>query len=258
LRDDSFTRAIQIFPKAKLAIGLLQAQLQFEAGEYESALLNLNDLTEFSAKQRQVIKLRAHVYKKLARWAELIEILPDVQKLNALPQTEISTYAQLAYHQIFRQITDEEQLQYIWKRAPKFITNQADIIYLYAKTLLTIDKTEAAENLIADTLEKNWHAELVLLYGSIISENSKKQLLTAEKWLEQHAMDAELLFILGQLSQRNRLWGKAKDYYRNSLAQKPSVRAYAAYAQLLEQLDEKAESLVLYRKGLLLAGHLNQ
>ena len=186
-------------------------------------------------------------------WNELIELLPDVRKQKSLRDSEIQHYARLAYQHIFAETTHVETLKSTWNEAPTFITAQADIVYLYAQALIKFNQMELAEETVRNFLKKNWDPQLVLLYGVINSENPKKQFSHAEKWVNEHRYDKNLLFVLGQLAQRNRLWGKAKDYYRASIAQEPSVAAYTAYAQLLEQLNEQQESLLLYRKGLLLA-----
>jgi HemY protein len=252
-RDQLLTQAADDFPKAKLAVCLVKSQLQFEAGEYQNALATLNALQELAPKQQQVLKQRARVLKKLGRWDELVELLPNVRKQKSLRDSEIQHYARLAYQHVFAETTGVEKLKHTWDDAPKFITEQADIICLYVQALMKFNQMNSAEETVRDYLKKNWDTQLVLLYGAIHSDNTKKQFAHAEDWLNQHRHDENLLFILGQLAQRNRLWGKAKDYYRASLAQQPTVAAYTAYAQLLEQLDEQQESLLLYRKGLLLA-----
>jgi len=250
-RDAYLRQAYETVPDAKFAVELVQAQLQCDAGQYEFALATLKQLIEAAPQQKQVLRLLAKVYKRLGEWDSLIELLPQLQKRKLFPEKFLAELIFTAYHHVFTKQHDVERLMQTWKKAPRNIREQVDISILYIKALLQFNEDVEAAAVIVSALKHSWSSEMVLLYAKLDLQDAKKQLLQAEHWLKTHAKDPQLLFVLGQLAERNQLWGKAKDYYQESLAIKPKVEVYAAYAKLLEQLGDVEESLVYYRRGLL-------
>ena len=59
-----------------------------------------------------------------------------------------------------------------------------------------------------------------------------RQLETAERWLGQHSTDATLLYALGRLCERERLWGKAQTYFEAALALEDGWRSHLALGEL--------------------------
>ncbi len=249
-RDSYLHQAYEAMPKAKLAIALVQGQLQYTDGQYELALATLKEVLRISPRQKQALKLLGKTYEHLNDWHHLSELLPDLQKYQAVDENQFSEMAFVAYYHVFDDVKDEKQLNHLWKQAPSYVREAADIVSLYVRALIRLNEINRADDIIRQYLKRHWDLELVLLFGQLKLENSKKQLTQAEAWLKQHAHDAVLLYILGILAERNQLWGKAKDYYLASLEIKPMPETYAAYAKLLEQQGEVKESLIYYRKGL--------
>jgi HemY protein len=248
-RDAYLQKAKLLMPKAAFAIGLVQAQLQYDAAQYELALATLHTISELQPRHPRVLALFAKVYKKLNDWAKVAEMLALVQQYHALPEVQIATMAALAYRHLFCATTSAIELKTLWKNAPQQIRALPEMIFLYVHALNRLGETELAEKLARHTLNREWQSALVRFYGQI-AENPKKQLAHAEKWLPYHDKDANLLFTLGQLTQKTQLWGKAKNYYADSLEVNPDPEVFAAYAALLEQLGDVKESLVYYRRGL--------
>ena len=250
-RDHYLQQAYQAQPQEKLTVGLVQAQLQYHAAQYELALATLKQLLEFAPKQQQVLRLLAKNYQALADWDNVIALLPVLQKRQLFTEKFIFDLAVTAYRHILLEPCNIERLIQLWGKAPQNIRQRVEITVLYVKALLQFNQDVAAAEIIEQTLKHVWSGELVLLYPQVHLKNEKKQLAHAEHWLKAHAKDPQLLIVLGQLAECNQLWDKAKDYYQQSLAIQPSVAVYAAYARLLEQLGELEESLVYYRRGLL-------
>lgn len=250
-RDQYLHQAYELVPNAKLAVGLVQAQLQYDASQYELALATLKQLIEITPKQKQVLRLLAKVYKKLGEWNELVDLLPQLKKQQLFPEKYLTNITITAYCHIFTADHNMENLLQIWKKAPADVCHETQIIVLYVGALIRLNAMDTADTLLRKTLKERWHNELVLLYGEVKLADVNKQLAYAEHWLKLHPKDADLLFVLGELAERNQLWGKAKDYYQASLNLIPQVKVYTAYAKLLEQLGEVEESLIYYRRGLL-------
>lgn len=249
-RDHYLHQAADAGPKAEVAIGLVQAQLQYDAGQYEMALASLNEIAEFVPRQKHVLALYANVYKKLADWSNLAKALNVAEQYKALPEHQLRSMAVTAYQHVFCDINDVLELKAAWQAAPKSIREQTELGFLYIKALNRLGEVEAADKLTRQLLKQNWLSALAGYYPQIELTNRKKQLANAEGWLNNHGNDPQALYSAGCLAERNALWGKAKDYYLASLNIAENSKVYAAYAHLLEELGDVRESLVYYRKGL--------
>ena len=83
-----------------------------------------------------------------------------------------------------------------------------------------------------------------MLYAECRRADGTRQLEPAERWLQQHSGDAQLLHALGRLCERQQLWGKAQTYYEASLALDDDWRAHVALGEMLARLgrDEEANA----------------
>ena len=118
------------------------------------------------------------------------------------------------------------------------------------------DKGEAAK-VIEHALNKCWNAGLIHRYGATEYDSNSRQLLVAEGWLKSRPADAELLQTLARLCMRERLWGKAREYYKASLSIKPTVSAFGELGRMLKQLGEiEASESCLRRYDEMIGGQL--
>ena len=102
-------------------------------------------------------------------------------------------------------------------------------------------------------LQKNWDADLVRLYGTVKGEDAHKQLIVAERWLQERPNDADLLLTLGRLSLMNELWGKAREYFTASIRITPDAESYGELGRLLAHLGESQQSYDSFHQGLMLS-----
>lgn len=249
-RDNYLHQAANAAPKAHVAIGLVQAQLQYDAGQYEQALASLNGVATVVPRQKQVLALYAKLYKKLADWSQLTHALHLAEQYKALPEKQLMSMAELAYRHVFCDINNALDLKSLWQAAPKSIQQQTEIAFLYIKALNQLGEVEEADKLTRTILKRDWSSAVAGYYHKIELSNSKKQLAYAESWLKAHGKDPQALFSAARLAERLKLWGKAKDYYRASLDCAANPEVYAAYANFLEEQGDVRESLVYYRQGL--------
>jgi len=111
-----------------------------------------------------------------------------------------------------------------------------------AASFLSLGSDREAADIIARTLERNWDSRLVLLYGQCRAPDATRQLETAERWLVTHNQDAALLYTLGRLCERQKLWGKAQTYLEASLALDNHWRAHVALGEMFARLDRQDEA----------------
>ena len=120
----------------------------------------------------------------------------------------------------------------------------------YVAMLIEQGADAEAEKVIKRGLKHKWSSELVRQYGYVESDNIPRQLAQAESWLADHTDDAQLLLCLGRLSARDKLWGKARDYFESSYRLERSAETCAELGRLLLGLGEPRVAAAYYREGL--------
>jgi HemY protein len=99
-------------------------------------------------------------------------------------------------------------------------------------------------------LDSNWSDNLAELYGRLETESGAQRLAIAESWLKQYPGNPMLLLMLGRLSLKERLWGKARSYLEASIGFAPTPQAYQELGALLEKMDESEQAMECFRTGL--------
>lgn len=252
---DSYLREAHLgTPQAEVAIGLTQAQLQFDAKQWELALATLRHLNQIAPHHSYVLKLLKRVYLELQDWQSLQELLPELRKQKVLKPKDLHKLEQQVYLALMNAAVKSGSVELInstWQNIPEIWRKDPMILAAYSDYLIKNKEDDKAEILLRDALKKNWNELLVLRYGLVHSENPMKQLATAENWLKDHSNDAELLLCLGRICIHNRLLDKAKHYLKSSIQIGPRAASYRELGQLLEQMHETDAALEAYRKGLL-------
>ena len=123
-----------------------------------------------------------------------------------------------------------------------------------ARYHLTLGGTAEAQAIIEASLEREWNAALVALYGEAAGEDPIPQIQRAENWLRDHARDPALLLALGKLCMKRELWGKAQSYIEASLALEPTHDGHMTLAALMERIGKPQEAVRHFRRSAELAG----
>lgn len=256
-RDAYLRKAHDIAPQADVAIGLTQAQLQFEQGQLEQSLATLGHLRAVAPKQGFVLKLLERVYVRLGDWSGIIKLLPNLRKAKLITEEQVGQLEEKAYQESLRTAASKHEgllgIQRVWLSIPKKFQKDPALIYCYAKlVMLYPEMATDIEILLYKTVKRSWDKDLVRLYGLLETSDPKKQLAHAEHWFKQYGNQAVLLLTLGRLSMRCQLWGKARSYFEESLELQACPETYAEYGKLLEQLGELNNAVKSYRDGLAL------
>lgn len=256
-RDEYLRLAHESTPSADIAISLTQAELQLSHKQFEQALATLNHLSGVSPKHGYVKKLQARAYQQLGDWDNLASIIEEVRKLKAADESQIDELEIEAYFGMLKSSiknVDGDKTEHIWQQLPKRLKSNSDLIYLYGSYLHSQKKDDTAETLIRNYLSEKWQLDLALLYSDLSASDCKRQLETAETWLHNQSRNAALLLVLGKLSKKCQLWGKARSYFETSISISPMAEAYLNLAQLLEEkMDAPEEAQKMYELGLLKA-----
>lgn len=256
-RDEYLRLAHESMPSADIAIGITQAELQLSHKQYEQALATLNHLSSVSPKHGYVKKLLARVYQQLGDWDSLAPVLNDVRKMKALKQEQLDKVEIDSYFGMLRSSIkhrDSNKAERVWQQIPKRLKANAELILLYVTHLHKHKKDNDAEILIRNYLSHQWQNEMALMYSELSSDDSKKQLETAETWLHNQPRNATLLLVLGKLCLKCQLWGKARSYFESSIGVEAIPESYLELARLLEEkMEDPEEAQKLYQQGLMSA-----
>lgn len=252
------------YPTAHSTIDSLKAQLYHRSGQLEQSLAVLQEMKKNSVNDVAMLTLLKEVYVQLADWQNLSELLPVLERNKVLDDEELLRIRKRLFmeelYATFEKVkagsADMAALRKQWKKGTAFADDEK-VVRHYADLLLQMDDGDEAAKIVESALRKRWNPALVRFYGEMVLGNSNKQLLVAENWLQSRPADGELLLSLGRLSMRNRLWGKAREYYEASIKITPSAEAYGELGRLLKQLgDEEAGEAYLESHSKLLGATL--
>ncbi|VAW75648.1 hypothetical protein MNBD_GAMMA15-908 [hydrothermal vent metagenome] len=254
-RDRYLGVALKRFPTAESAICLVQAELQLARGQFDQAQTTLTHLDTLMPRSRDMLRLKMQLYTGQQEWGQLRELLPALRRSEVLDHEQWQRLAVQVYQERIRELTaarDVDTLKNGWTQLPPPVRQDHALLALFIEQLVRLGDHQQAEGLLREQLVQVWDERLVYLYGQLENCDGPAQQGVAEKWLEQHDKDAVLLLVLGKISLRNQLWGKARSYLEASIGQQPTAEAYRLLGDLLEQLEDPDAAGECYRKGLAL------
>ncbi len=238
-----------------LAFALTKAELLLAQEQYDDAWETLQLVRKQARRNPVLLRLMKDVCVAKQDWSELLRQLPDLRRYRVLPEQEIEALETRAAVNLLgtRDNASADTLRSRWAQLPKSAQRQPGALAAYAQALLNAGATDNAEQLLRAFLKRDWSETLVDLYGRIDSSDPARQLATAESWRVDHTHDATLLRTLGRLSLRNQLWGKAREYFDNSLQIENHPETCAELGRLLIQLGQPDRGAACFERGLLAA-----
>lgn len=255
-------KAESMAPESSLAVALTQARMQLLDKKYEQCAATLQRAQQQAPKHPVVLDLLYQVYMALQDWDALESMLQDLKRYQVVSGEALDKLTAMVYHKLLQSDGERavllsgeaglKRLQKTWQRLPKAQQKSPQLLVEYVAQLRRIGADKEAEVLLRKSLQQHWSSEAILAYGQVQGGDLQKQLLVAESWLKERPANAALLLTLGRLCLRNQLWGKARDYFENSLRLEKQGQTYAELARLLANLGEHELSTEYYQHGLLL------
>jgi HemY protein len=190
-----------------------------------------------------VLKLLERIYIHAGDWENVLKISPDLYKAGVVTRSQYPLLQKRIYIELLKNSRNPSE---VWKTIPKKFLSDPEILFYYVRS---IPPSVESEEMIFKALKKSWNKDLVELYGHLVFPDLKKQLSHAEALLKYYPREPILFCALGQLAARAKLWGKARNYFMESLKLDPAPKTYAAYAKLLQELGDQAGALDNYREA---------
>lgn len=255
-RDEYLKKAATHAPGSDVAIGLTQAELHFSANQFDQALETLTKLHSIDATHASVLKLLHQTYQRLGDWQGLRTLLPVLNKNKVLMETEIKKLEIDAFGGLLKQTIKQgstDEMRLLWTEIPPHIKKNPDVAAIYFAAMIEAGLSSDIQTELVETLTINWDKTLLMLFGSLKEQDSRKQLDIAESLLAYHKNDGVLLTILGNLSFKCQEYAKAEDYLTKSNAIDPNVQSYRLLGDLYSVQGEEHKANVAYKQGLELA-----
>lgn len=188
------------------------------------------------------LSLELKAQQQAGHWDAVLEIVKELEKRVAIDATVAAQLRQQAYLESLREQHSAAEVIACLRKIPAEFKRRSKVAATAARALLHYGEANAAQQLLAESLNSQWDSRLVELYGDCHSSESLVQIEQAEKWLKQHREDAGLLCALGKLCVQQKLWGKAQNYLEASVGLAPSPAAYTALSELAERTGKSEES----------------
>src|SRR5690625_716711 len=253
-RDRYLAAAEQGGRRARLAVGLLQAQLQMDSGQWEQAFASVSYLQDRFPHNRRVLRMMMRCCIELKEWERLAQLLPTLHRQQVVGENELNTLERdVAQHRLERATRESgTEVSRVWAEVPKALRDDKHVLTLYARGLALHQRSEEAERVVRTRLQKQWSETLLRAYTALELDPAQ-QLTQLERWLRERPEDPVLLYHVGRQCIRNQLWGRARSYLEAALAREPTAEAHQALGTVLDHLNESALAREHYRRGLELA-----
>lgn len=250
-----------------LAVSLSQARIALLDNKFEQSLAILNRCKSAYPHHPVVLDLLHQVYLSLKDWRELEQLLPELERYRILPRESLEQLALQVYlgqlealghaHALSLR-TDEAsreaciiELRALWKRLPKPLRQDPQVLEHYGLQLLALGQHEEAGQIVCKSLKQTWSPSLVELYSRLDLRDKARQLQQVQKWLGEHPQDAVAQLACGRVALRNEMWGPAREHFVKCLQLSPLPQAYAELGRLLAHLGEHELSTQYYQRGLM-------
>jgi HemY protein len=236
---------------AELAAQLLEAEARLDAKDATGALAAIQSAKEIAPQHTALLRQELKARQMTGQWDEVERLLDTLMRSNALEpalatQLRRATYAE----NLKRRAQDDRALLEYWKKLPGEFRTDPQVAQAAARAFTERGGADTALDVIEAALNKQWHEDLVTLYGEVAGSSPTRQIEQAEKWLHAQPRDARLLLTLAQLCSARQLWGKAQSYLEASLAIAPSTEAHVRMAELKTHSGLSTEACQHYQKAL--------
>ncbi len=238
---------------AELAAQLFEAEACLDAKDPAAALVAISRAKEIAPQHTALLRLEFKARQLTGQWDEAERLLDQLARSNALEQSVETQSRRVTYAEnLKRRAQDDRGLLEYWKKIPSSFKEDAWVARAAARAFAQCGGHDTALDVLEAALNREWHEELVALYGELRGSSPTRQIEQAEKWLRSHPRDAQLLLTLAQLCSVQQLWGKAQSYLEASLAIAPSAEGHVRMAEFKTQSGQPAEACQHYQKALAL------
>lgn len=248
-------RAAEAADTDQLPVDITRVRIQLAQGEAHAARHGVDRLLNQAPRHPEVLRLAEQAYLRTGGYAPLLEILPSMSKINLHSEEQLQALQQQAYIGLMNQaMADEgsEGLKRWWKDQSRKTRHEVPLQIAMVEHLIECNDHDMAQEIVIDSLKRQYDERLVLLIPRIKSGNAQQLEKALRQQIKQHGATPLLNSTLGQLLIKHGEWQQASDAFREALKQRPDAYDYAWLADVLEKLHRSEEAAQMRREGLML------
>ncbi|MGQ8708086.1 protoheme IX biogenesis protein HemY [Serratia sp. TSA_198.1] len=248
-------RAAEAADTDQLPVDITRVRIQLAQGENHAARHGVDRLLNQAPRHPEVLRLAEQAYLRTGAFASLLEILPSMGKINLHTEVELQALQQQAYIGLMNQAMADEGsdgLKRWWKDQSRKTRHEVPLQIAMVEHLIECNDHEMAQEIVLDSLKRQYDERLVLLIPRLKSGNPEQLEKALRQQVKQHGATPLLNSTLGQLLMKHGEWQQAADAFREALKQRPDAYDYAWLADVLDKLHRSDEAAQMRREGLML------
>ncbi|MDK1705522.1 protoheme IX biogenesis protein HemY [Serratia rubidaea] len=248
-------RAAEAADTDQLPVDITRVRIQLAQGEVHAARHGVDRLLNQAPRHPEVLRLAEQAYLRTGAYASLLEILPSMSKIKLHDEEKLQALQQQAYLGLMNQAMADEGsdgLKRWWKNQSRKVRHEVPLQIAMVEHLIECDDHEMAQEIVLDSLKRQYDERLVLLIPRIKSGNPEQLEKALRQQIKQHGATPLLNSTLGQLLMKHGEWQQANDAFKEALKQRPDAYDYAWLADVLEKLHRSEEAAQMRREGLML------
>jgi HemY protein len=233
---------------------MLEAEAALERGHASDALAALAALRREAGLHTAALRLELRALTASGRHAEVAPLIGELVKRKVYEPEQAQVLRTRAHADALEALaSDASGLRSYWSRVADADRTHPLVAEAAARAFLAHAGDREAADILARSLEAHWDPRLLPLYAECQTPDPTREIERAEGWLAAHSNDARLLYALGRLCERQKLWGKAESYLEASLALDDDWRTRIALGELFASLGRAEAANVHLAAALRLA-----
>ncbi|NUE65713.1 heme biosynthesis HemY N-terminal domain-containing protein [Snodgrassella sp. ESL0253] len=237
-RDRYLNDVAKLPQKQQLSRYLLLAQSALAQHNDQQAKNALDAAAKINPNLTRLVKLQLRYDWEQRNAQGVLQQVDKLIRAGALSDSEQLHYRCWAYRQLLTEAKDPAELKNSLRLIPvdeQESTLSVDIVEKY----LQLGMYTQALKWVKKYYPRTHDAALLPAFNQanqyLSGKEQQKNMVTADKWLQQHPQDPDLLLLMGELSYQQQLWGKAKSYLEASLQSRNNNVTRLLLAKVLEQ-----------------------
>lgn len=257
-RDEYLKKASEQSADNDMTVGLTQAELHLSEHQFEQALETLSKLHEINPNHGRVLKMMHQAYQHLGDIEAINKLLPSLQEHKIVMEGEVKLLETQTYSRLLKQAAannDSQAIVACWDEIPRHIRTLPGVANIYFAAMINAGAGADVEAGLIKQLGRYWDATTLALYAMVESNDTAKQLQSAEQWLAVYPTDAMLFSVLGRLALKVGQMEKAEQYLLKSLHIEESVDAHQLLGELEQAKGEHDKACESFKRALALASN---
>lgn len=257
-RDEHLRAALEGDSRATLPVGIAQAELQLDAGQWEPALATLLELRREVPRNAHVLRMLRRALEEVGDLQGLLGLILDLRR-TGLPEDEVARLEREAWITYLAGVGSPEDgsdgpaaVKSAWEAVPKALRSDAGLLAVVALRLDAVGDGDGAAALLKTAVDKEWNVQLVEVYGRITGGDAAQRGKQAARWAKAHAGDPMLELTRARLALRAERFGEARAHYASSLSQRETPEVCAELGRLETRLGDPERGAELLERALVL------